>query len=104
MSILLSGGGYISSHVSNLLLQEKRDIVIIDNFSNSSIEFVNILKSRGNFSFYEIDILNYNSMEKVFQNHVFDTVIHFAAFKSVEESNNDPLKYYENNIIRKSVV
>lgn len=99
MSILLSGGGYISSHVSNLLLEEKRDIVIIDNFSNSTIEFVDILRSKGNLTFYEIDILDFNSMEKVFQNHVFHTVIHFAAFKSVEESNNNPLKYYENNII-----
>ena len=97
-TILLSGGGYISSHTASLLLQEEQDIVIIDNFSNSTMESINILKKQGDLTFYETDILDYNSLEKIFQNHSFSTVIHFAAFKSVEESVNDPLKYYENNL------
>ena len=100
-TILVTGGcGYIGSHTVLELLNKGYDVVVVDNFSNSSFESIRrVQKITGReVTFYEADIRDVEAMEKVFQSHTFDAVIHFAAFKAVGESCKLPLKYYENNI------
>ena len=99
--VLITGGaGYIGSHTAVELLNAGREIVIIDNLSNSKIDSIdNIKKITGkDFSFYEINYLDRESLEKVFEENEIDSVINFAGFKAVGESVSKPLEYYENNI------
>ena len=99
--ILVTGGcGYIGSHTVLELLNKNYEVVVVDNFSNSSFESLKrVQKITGKqVTFYEADIRDVEAMEGIFQNHSFDAVIHFAAFKAVGESCKLPLKYYENNI------
>ena len=99
--ILVTGGsGYIGSHTVLELLNKNYDVVVVDNFSNSSYESIRrVQKITGKeVTFYQADIRDANKMEEIFSNHSFDAVIHFAAFKAVGESCKMPLKYYENNI------
>ena len=100
-TILVTGGcGYIGSHTVLELLNKNYDVVVVDNFSNSSFESIRrVQKITGKeVIFYEADIRDGAKMEEIFFNHNFDAVIHFAAFKAVGESCKLPLKYYENNI------
>ena len=100
-TILVTGGcGYIGSHTVLELLNKNYDVVVVDNFSNSSFESLRrVQKITGKtVTFYEADIRDSVAMEKIFSAHTFDAVIHFAAFKAVGESCKLPLKYYENNI------
>ena len=100
-TILVTGGcGYIGSHTTLELLNKGYDVVVVDNFSNSSYESLRRVQqiTGKQVTFYEADIRDEAEMEKIFQAHKFDSVIHFAAFKAVGESNQVPLKYYENNI------
>ena len=99
--ILVTGGsGYIGSHTVLELLNKNYDVVVVDNFSNSSYESIRrVQKITGKeVTFYQADIRDVNKMEEIFSDHSFDAVIHFAAFKAVGESCKMPLKYYENNI------
>ena len=100
-TILVTGGcGYIGSHTTLELLNKNYQVVVVDNFSNSSFESLRrVQKITGKqVIFYEADIRDRDAMEKIFAAHKFDAVIHFAAFKAVGESCKLPLKYYENNI------
>ena len=99
--ILVTGGaGYIGSHTVLELLNKNYEVVVVDNFSNSSFESLRrVQKITGKeVTFYEADIRDVATMENIFDKHSFDAVIHFAAFKAVGESCRLPLKYYENNI------
>ena len=101
MQVLVTGGlGYIGSHTSVLLLEKGYDLVIVDDLSNSNEKvLMNINKITGkNPIFEKIDLKNKNSVSKLFKNYDFDGIIHFAAHKSVNESVNDPEKYFKNNI------
>ena len=99
--ILVTGGcGYIGSHTVLELLNKGYEVVVVDNFSNSSFESLRrVQKITGKtVIFYEADIRDCEMMNKIFEEHTIDAVIHFAAFKAVGESCRLPLKYYENNI------
>ncbi|MDB2074997.1 UDP-glucose 4-epimerase GalE [Clostridium paraputrificum] len=101
MSILVTGGaGYIGSHTSIELLQAGYDIVIVDNFCNSKPESLNRIEElTGKKSkFYEVDILDREGLNKVFDENNIEAVIHFAGLKAVGESVEKPIEYYENNI------
>ena len=101
MSILVTGGaGFIGSHTSVELLNAGREIVIIDNFSNSKPEVLdNIKKITGkDFKFYNINYLDRKELEKVFEENKIEAVMNFAGYKAVGESTKKPLEYYENNI------
>lgn len=101
MAVLLTGGaGYIGSHISVELLKEGKDIVIVDNFSNSSPEVIEKIKkiAQKDFKFYELDLLNEEKMEEVFKENKIDSVIHLAGFKAVGESVQKPIEYYHNNL------
>jgi UDP-glucose 4-epimerase len=102
-TILVTGGaGYIGSHtIIELLRNPSIEVISIDNHSNSSpavyprIETISGRK----FQHYAIDLCDLKATEKVFAEHPeLNGIIHFAAFKSVPDSVDDPLKYYANNI------
>ena len=101
MAILLPGGaGYIGSHTAVELLNEGKEIIIIDNFSNSKPEVLDkIRKITGkDFKFYEMDYSDKEKLEKVFEENKIDSVLNFAGYKAVGESVQKPLEYYTNNI------
>ncbi len=101
MKILVTGGsGYIGSHTCVELLSAGHDIVVVDNLSNSSeksLEAVEKITGR-NVPFYKCDILDYDTLTKIFDENNFDAVIHFAGLKAVGESVEKPLEYYHNNM------
>ncbi len=103
MKILVTGGlGYIGSHVSVLLLEKGYEVIIIDNLDNSSISVLEGIKKITNLSpvFEKLDIRDYNQMELFLsKQNDLSGVIHFAAHKSVSESVENPLKYYDNNVL-----
>ncbi len=99
--ILVTGGaGYIGSHTVVELINEGYEPVIVDNFSNSSAEMLNRLESLTGKSllFHEGDCCNSEFLNQLFRQHQFYGVIHFAAYKAVGESVENPIKYYENNL------
>ena len=101
MAILLPGGaGYIGSHTAVELLKSGKDIVIIDNFSNSKPEVLEKIKeiTGKDFKFYEMDYLDEKSLEKVFEENNIEAVLNFAGYKAVGESVQKPLEYYMNNV------
>ena len=101
MSILVTGGaGYIGSHTVIELLNSGREVVIIDDFSNSKPEVLDsIRKITGkDFKFYEINYLNKKELDKVFKENNIEAVLNFAGFKAVGESVQKPIEYYTNNI------
>lgn len=101
MTVLVTGGaGYIGSHAAIELLNCGYDIVMLDNFSNSKKEVINRIKeiSGKDFTFYEVDLLDYDRINEIFKQHPIESVMHFAGLKAVGESVNIPLTYYHNNI------
>ena len=101
MSILVTGGtGYIGSHTVIELLKNGEDVVVVDNLSNSKIEMCDKIKklSGKDFKFYEVDLLERENLEKVFEENDIKEVIHFAALKAVGESCAKPIEYYHNNV------
>ena len=101
MAILLPGGaGYIGSHTAVELLNAGKEVIILDNFSNSKPSVLeSIRKITGkDFKFYELDYLNREALEKVFEENKIDAVLNFAGYKAVGESVQKPLEYYHNNI------
>lgn len=101
MAILLPGGaGYIGSHTAIELLNLGKDVIIVDNFSNSKPEILDKIKqiTGKDFKFYELDCLDRDKLEKVFEENKIDAVINFAGFKAVGESVQKPIEYYTNNV------
>lgn len=99
--ILVTGGaGFIGSHVVVELLNSGEDVVVVDNFVNSSPEALERVKRITNreFGFYEVDLLDEKKLEKVFEENEIESVIHFAGLKAVGESVQKPIEYYHNNI------
>ena len=99
-AILLTGAcGYLGSHTTLEVIQEypNHQIVIIDDLSNSQEDVIHKLKLfTNNIFYYNLDVKG--NIDKVFECHNVQTVIHFAAYKAVGESIENPLKYYSNNI------
>lgn len=101
MKILVTGGlGYIGSHSVVELIESGHEVVIIDNLCNSKIEVLDIIEKLTGVrpQFYQFNLLTIEDLRKVFREHTFDGVIHFAGLKAVAESIAKPLEYYENNI------
>ena len=99
--VLLTGGaGYIGSHTAVELIQQGFDVVVVDDFSRSEKRIVDGIEQitgrkvnchRGNCT---ADAF----LHDLFSKENFDSVIHFAAYKSVNESVEQPLLYYQNNV------
>ena len=99
--ILLTGGaGYIGSHTAVALLENGYDVVIADNFSNSSPDVIKrIEKLTGKrVTLYAVDVAEKEALRPVFMEQEINAVIHFAGFKAVGESVAKPLLYYRNNL------
>lgn len=101
MSILVTGGtGYIGSHACVELIEAGYDVVVLDNFYNSNIRVLDrIEKVCGTKpKFYEVDILDKDGLDKIFNENDIEAVIHFAGYKAVGESVEKPLEYFNNNV------
>ena len=101
MKILVTGGtGYIGSHIVTKLLNQGHEVVIIDSLVNSKITVLDSIEKLSNKKpiFYHENLINFDTIEKIFKDHSFDLVIHFAGLKSVSESVEKPLLYYQQNL------
>lgn len=101
MRILVTGGaGYIGSHTCVELLNHDHEVVVLDNFSNSSKESVNRVETLTGkqIRLYEGDIADAAVLSEIFSTESIDAVIHFAGLKAVGESVEQPLEYYKNNV------
>ena len=101
MAILVTGGaGYIGSPTIVELLNTNREVVVLDNLSNSSeISLERVEKITGKkIPFYKGDVLDRDILRKIFAENKIESVIHFAGLKAVGESVREPLRYYQNNV------
>ncbi len=101
-TILVTGGaGYIGSHTVLDLIAKGYNVIIADDFSNSSKKVINILEKLAEKKIicYEVDIRDKAELKKIFKENRIDAVINFAGFKAVGESVEKPLMYYDNNLI-----
>ncbi|HFI0237642.1 TPA: UDP-glucose 4-epimerase GalE [Streptococcus suis] len=102
MSILVTGGaGYIGSHTVVELLKLGKEVVIVDNLSNSSILVLDRIEeiTGKRPTFYELDVADKVALRQVFEKENIESAIHFAGYKAVGESVEKPVMYYENNIM-----
>ena len=90
--LVLGGAGYIGSHMAKLLVNSGYEVVIFDNLSTG-------FRSLARYGvFVHGDVTNANDLDRVFEQHRFDAVMHFAAASLVGESIDNPAKYYINNV------
>jgi UDP-glucose 4-epimerase len=102
MSILITGGaGYIGSHTLVELANANYDFIVYDNLSNSSQESLKrVEKIIGkSITFINGDIRDTQKLKEVFSSHTISSVIHFAGLKAVGQSVEQPLEYYDNNVV-----
>lgn len=94
MSTLVTGGaGYIGSHTVAELIAHGEQVVVVDNLSQGHRWAVQ------NCPLFEVDIQETAQLKEIMTRHRVDTVVHFAASSLVGESVQNPLKYYENNVV-----
>lgn len=99
--ILVAGGArYIGSHTCVELIKHGYEILVLDNFSNSSAKVFDLLKkiTGQDIPYVDVDIRDEVGLETVFSKYNIQAVIHFAGLKAVGESMLNPLVYFENNI------
>ena len=93
MKVLIVGGaGYIGSHMVQMLLERGHEPIVFDNLTTGYREA--LLGA----PLVEADLANSSALDRVFEAHRFDGVMHFASFIQVGESVSDPAKYYRNNV------
>ncbi|MBN8441249.1 UDP-glucose 4-epimerase GalE [Thauera sp. UPWRP] len=101
VTLVTGGAGYIGSHTCVELLRAGRDVVVIDDLSNSSMEAVRRVEELGGrrlSGFVCADVRDAGRLEEIFEAHEIGAVIHFAAKKAVGESVALPREYYDNNL------
>ena len=101
MAVLVTGGaGYIGSHTAVVLHEAGRDVVVLDDLSNSSVAAVEALRAltRPDLPFVRADAADVDAVGRAIVDHGVDEVVHFAAFKSVSGSIADPDGYHRNNV------
>ena len=101
MKIIVTGGaGYIGSHTLLQLLRERHEILVFDNYSNSSREALRRVKQLANadFEIREGDVQDAGRLNAAFAEFQPEAVIHFAGLKAIGESNQQPLEYYGQNV------
>ena len=100
MILVTGGAGYIGSHTVVEMLAANLDLLILDNFSNSSPKVIDAIERIAGRrpSVVEGDVRDNAVLRKLFASHSIDGVIHFAGLKAVGESVEQPMRYYENNV------
>ncbi|WP_371398679.1 UDP-glucose 4-epimerase GalE [Algimonas porphyrae] len=101
MSILVTGGaGYIGSHTAVALIESGHDVVVIDNYSNSSPDVIARVEALTGATIpaYTADIADRQTVTRILKDHDCDTVMHFAGLKAVGNSVAQPLDYYRENV------
>ncbi len=101
MKILVTGAtGFIGSHFCVHAIEQGLDLVLLDNFENSSKKVLDAIELLSDTSviFEQVDVRSEQDLNTVFTKYKFDAVVHFAGYKAVGESASDPLMYYQNNI------
>lgn len=106
MSVLVTGGaGYLGSHTCVSLIESGYDVIVVDNLSNSEVSMVEAVAelSGQSIGFYEVDVCDEEALDAVFKEQIsqdspIESVIHFAALKSVGESVDKPELYHSNNV------
>ena len=101
MAVFLAGGaGFIGSHMAAELLEWQYDVVVADNYCNSVGEALHrVGKITGrDFAFYECDIRDGAALDRIFNAHNIDCIIHFVGYKAAGESMSIPVEYYANNL------
>ncbi len=101
MKILLTGGaGFIGSHTAVELIEQGDEVVIVDNFVNSKPEAVRRIEAVTGkaVTLYRADVADKQALSAIFEENVFDVVVHFAGLKAVGESVQLPILYYRNNL------
>lgn len=99
--ILLTGGtGFIGSHAAVTLLNAGREVVIVDDLSNSEASVAERIRTITGKApvFYRADVSDADAMDRIFTEHEISAVMHFAGFKAVGESVQKPVAYYRNNL------
>ena len=103
--VLVTGGaGFIGSHTVVELLNCGYEAIIVDDLSNASEKVVDRIKTivgeknAERLTFYKADVNNRSELNRIFDSHHVDRVIHFAGFKAVGESVTKPIEYYSNNL------
>jgi len=95
-TLVTGGSGFIGSHLTDKLLKEGHEVIVIDNFSNGRIENLSHHKDNKKLRIVNEDISNYSKIEKYFKN--IDWVFHLAALADIVPSINDPMKYHKSNV------
>lgn len=88
--LIVGGAGYIGSHMALMLAEQGWGVTVFDNLARGHRDAVH-------GAFVEGDLLVQEDLTRLFANHTFDLVLHFAAFAYVGESVEQPLLYYRNN-------
>ena len=99
--VLVTGGaGYIGSHTVISLVENGYTPIILDDFRNANRVVMDGLTKILGFlpEIIEVDVCDDNALRAIFQKYSFEGIIHFAAYKAVGESVQNPLKYYQNNL------
>jgi len=92
--ILITGGaGYVGSKLAYDLIDQKKDIIIIDNLSTGSKKLI-----PNKAKFYQVDLNDTDKLRKIFETNNIKTIFHMAASTDVLESQKNPSKYYLNNV------
>ncbi len=101
MILITGGAGYIGSHTVVELLESGRDLLILDNLSNSNLRVLDRIQaiSGKRPAFVKADIRDKDALLDVFRTNPITDVIHFAGLKAVGESVEQPLSYYDNNVV-----
>ena len=97
MKVVITGGsGFIGSHLADLLIELKHEVIVIDNLSIGRIENISHLLENPNFTFLKADIVDFDSIESIFNN--IDWVFHLAALADIVPSIENPKEYYLANV------
>ncbi len=99
--LVTGGGGFIGSHACVDLLDHGYEVIVVDNYSNSTPQvFARIERIAGRFvgAVYELDIRDRRALSAVFDRHSVDAVVHFAAHKAGGRSTRMPIEYYDANV------
>ncbi|MBN9156324.1 UDP-glucose 4-epimerase GalE [Microbacterium sp.] len=101
MRVLVTGGaGYIGSHTILTLLERGDDVIVVDNFANSSpVSLDRVAGITGRTPrLHRVDVADEPALDAVFAAEKPEAVIHFAGLKAVGESVAEPLRYYSENL------